>query len=92
MTARLLRFPTPAADAPAEPAEDSPYTGPAPAIDPYATAYTVTEAAYLINVATELVRQWAADGTIPAIRVGDDWQIPRTRFTDWIDNLPIAEI
>ncbi|GAA3552555.1 hypothetical protein GCM10022222_40230 [Amycolatopsis ultiminotia] len=89
MTARALRFPS-RATADTGPSQDQPYTGPTPEIDPYATTYTITQAAYLISVSTEQTRQWAENGTIPAIHTDNGWEIPRTRLTDWIGNLPEA--
>lgn len=95
MTARLYRFPhqaiTTTADTEAgHPDDDAPYTGPVPTFAPGATAYTVDQAAYLISLSVDLTRSYVEDGTIPAVRTANGWEIPRTRFTEWINNLPEA--
>ncbi|MFF0146434.1 excisionase family DNA binding protein [Amycolatopsis sulphurea] len=91
MTARLYHFPSPATDdMVASGPEDKPYTGPIPTFDPDATAYTVDQAAYLISLSADLTRGYVEDGTIPAIRTANGWEIPRNRFTEWINNLPEA--
>jgi excisionase family DNA binding protein len=89
MNARLYRFPSPAtADTTADQPDDTPYTGPVPVFDPDATTYTVEQVAYLISLSADVTREWAEDGTIPAVRTGNGWEIPRKRFTEWIDSLP----
>lgn len=91
MTARLLRFPDRTAiDTAADEPDDEPYTGPVPTFAPNATTYTVEQAAYLISLSLDLTREYVENGTIPAIRTADGWEIPRTRFTEWVDNLPEA--
>ncbi|MFF4592444.1 hypothetical protein [Amycolatopsis sp. NPDC001319] len=91
MTARLYRFPSLAtADTVAGHPDDAPYSGPVPTFDPDATAYTVDQAAYLISLSVDLTRGYVEDGTIPAIRTASGWEVPRNRFTDWINNLPEA--
>ncbi|WP_328613266.1 hypothetical protein OHS18_30970 [Amycolatopsis sp. NBC_00355] len=90
MTARLYRFPSPTtADTTAgHPDNDAPFTGPVPTFDPDATTYTVEQAAYLISLSADLTRGYVEDGTIPAVRTANGWEIPRNRFTEWINALP----
>ncbi|GAA1984361.1 excisionase family DNA-binding protein [Amycolatopsis minnesotensis] len=88
MDAQLIRFPHQTDTA--APHEDAPYTGPIPTIDPCKTTYTVEQAAYLISLSVDLTREYVEDGTIPAIRTANGWEIPRARFIEWIDNLPEA--
>ncbi|OLZ46246.1 excisionase family DNA-binding protein [Amycolatopsis keratiniphila] len=91
MTARLFHLPSHAnvADQVDE-HDDAPYTGPVPTFAPNATTYTVEQAAYLISLSVDLTRDYVENGTIPAIRTADGWEIPRTRFTEWVNNLPEA--
>lgn len=91
MTARLNHFPSQAvADTAASQPDDEPYTGPVPDFAGDATAYTVEQVAYLISLSVDLTRGYVEDGTIPAVRTADGWQIPRNRFTEWLNNLPEA--
>lgn len=66
---------------------DAVFTGDAPAIDPNKATYTVLEVAYLLNLSRGVTYQYVKDGTIPAMRVGRRWVIPRKRFAEWLDSL-----
>lgn len=73
---------------PGEPERDEcPFVGPEPTIDPHRLTYTVTEAAYLLNLSRGLTYQYVREGVIPAERIGRRWVVPRRRFHAWLDGL-----
>lgn len=49
--------------------------------------YTVVEVAQLLSLSRGSAYALVRDGTIPAIRLGSRWVVPRTRFHAWLDSL-----
>jgi excisionase family DNA binding protein len=49
--------------------------------------YTVVEVAQLLSLARGTAYALVRDGTIPALRLGNRWVIPRARFHAWLDSL-----
>ena len=49
--------------------------------------YTVTEVAQLLSLSRGSAYALVRDGTIPALRLGGRWVVPRTRFHAWLDSL-----
>lgn len=49
--------------------------------------YTVPEVAQLLSLARGTAYALVRDGTIPALRLGGRWVVPRTRFHAWLDSL-----
>jgi excisionase family DNA binding protein len=81
----LVRFPG-SMDNPEETGgKEEAFAGPAPTIDPNRLTYTVTEAAYLLNLSRGLAYQYVREGIIPAERIGRRWVVPRGRFHAWLD-------
>jgi excisionase family DNA binding protein len=49
--------------------------------------YTVVEVAQLLSLSRGTAYALVRDGTIPALRLGCRWVIPRARFHAWLDSL-----
>lgn len=49
--------------------------------------YTVVEVARLLSLSRGTAYVLVRDGTIPALRLGGRWVIPRARFHAWLDSL-----
>jgi excisionase family DNA binding protein len=49
--------------------------------------YTVVEVAQLLSLSRGSAYALVRDGTIPALRLGGRWVVPRTRFHAWLDSL-----
>lgn len=49
--------------------------------------YTVPEVAQLLSLSRGTAYALVRDGTIPALRLGGRWVIPRARFYSWLDSL-----
>lgn len=49
--------------------------------------YTVVEVAQLLSLSRGSAYALVRAGTIPAIRLGGRWVVPRTRFHAWLDSL-----
>src|SRR5437763_13588410 len=49
--------------------------------------YTVVEVAQLLSLSRGTAYALVRDGTIPALRLGNRWVIPRGRFHAWLDSL-----
>lgn len=49
--------------------------------------YTVPEVARLLSLSRGSAYACVRDGTIPAIRVGGRWVIPKRRFHTWLNGL-----
>ena len=49
--------------------------------------YTVVEVAQLLSLSRGTAYALVRDGTIPAMRLGNRWVIPRARFHAWLDSL-----
>jgi excisionase family DNA binding protein len=60
-------------------APDRPLTGRA--------VYTVVEVAKLLSLSRGSAYALVRDGTIPALRLGGRWVVPRARFHAWLDSL-----
>ncbi|MER5325701.1 helix-turn-helix domain-containing protein [Streptosporangium roseum] len=56
-----------------------------PASDATPAVYTVTEVARLLSLSRGITYASVRDGTIPALRVGSRWVIPKRRFHTWLD-------
>lgn len=48
--------------------------------------YQVTEVAVLLDLCPTTTYKLVREGTIPAVRMGGQWRIPRARFHDWLDS------
>jgi len=49
--------------------------------------YTVVEVAQLLSLSRGTAYALVRDGTIPALRLGSRWVVPRARFHAWLDSL-----
>jgi excisionase family DNA binding protein len=49
--------------------------------------YTVAEVALLLSLSRGTAYALVRDGTIPALRLGGRWVVPRARFHAWLDSL-----
>ena len=49
--------------------------------------YTVVEVAQLLSLSRGTAYALVRDGTIPALRLGSRWVVPRSRFHAWLDSL-----
>jgi excisionase family DNA binding protein len=49
--------------------------------------YTVVELAQLLSLSRGTAYALVRDGTIPALRLGGRWVVPRARFHAWLDSL-----
>ena len=49
--------------------------------------YTVVEVAQLLSLSRGTAYALVRDGTIPALRLGGRWVVPRSRFHAWLDSL-----
>jgi excisionase family DNA binding protein len=49
--------------------------------------YTVVEVAQLLSLSRGTAYALVRGGTIPALRLGGRWVIPRARFHTWLDSL-----
>ena len=49
--------------------------------------YTVIEVAQLLSLSRGTAYALVRDGTIPALRLGGRWVVPRARFHAWLDSL-----
>jgi excisionase family DNA binding protein len=49
--------------------------------------YTVVEVAQLLSLSRGTAYALVRDGTIPALRLGGRWVVPRARFHAWLDSL-----
>jgi excisionase family DNA binding protein len=47
----------------------------------------VVEVAQLLSLSRGTAYALVRDGTIPALRLGNRWVIPRVRFHAWLDSL-----
>lgn len=83
----VLAFPSRPEPEPEPSGDDAPFTGPAPVIDLDRAAYTVDEAAYLLNLSRGVTYQYVREGVIPAQRIGRRWVISRRSFHAWLDGL-----
>ena len=48
--------------------------------------YTVVEVAKLLSLSRGSAYALVRDGTIPALRLGGRWVVPRARFHAWLDS------
>jgi excisionase family DNA binding protein len=49
--------------------------------------YTVPEVAQLLSLSRGTAYALVRDGTIPALRLGGRWIVPRARFHAWLNSL-----
>jgi excisionase family DNA binding protein len=49
--------------------------------------YTVQEVAHLLGLALSGTYTLIREGTIPAIRMGGRWLVPKSRFHAWLDGI-----
>lgn len=49
--------------------------------------YTVPEVAQLLSLSRGTAYALVRDGTIPALRLGSRWVVPRARFHAWLESL-----
>ncbi|MFZ0119333.1 MAG: helix-turn-helix domain-containing protein [Pseudonocardiaceae bacterium] len=54
--------------------------------DKQRAVYTVVEVAQLLSLSRGTAYALVRDGTIPALRLGNRWVIPRARFHAWLDS------
>ncbi|MEV4167501.1 helix-turn-helix domain-containing protein [Nonomuraea dietziae] len=59
--------------------------------DEHRAVYTVIEAAQLLSLSRGSAYALVRNGTIPAIRMGNRWVIPKRRFHSWLDGTPESE-
>jgi excisionase family DNA binding protein len=59
--------------------------------DEQRAVYTVIEAAHLLSLSRGSAYALVRNGTIPAIRMGNRWVIPKRRFHSWLDGTPESE-
>jgi excisionase family DNA binding protein len=52
--------------------------------------YNVREVSEMLSISLGGTYQLCRDGTIPALKLGGRWVIPKARFHTWLDNLPTA--
>lgn len=52
--------------------------------------YNVREVSEMLSISLGGTYQLCRDGTIPALKLGGRWVIPKARFHNWLDNLPTA--
>ena len=55
--------------------------------DKQCAVYSVVEVAQLLSLSRGTAYALVRDGTIPALRLGNRWVIPRGRFHAWLDSL-----
>ena len=55
--------------------------------DKQPAVYSVVEVAQLLSLSRGTAYALVRDGTIPALRLGNRWVIPRVRFHAWLDSL-----
>jgi excisionase family DNA binding protein len=55
--------------------------------DKQRAVYTVVEVAQLLSLSRGTAYALVRDGTIPALRLGNRWVIPRARFHAWLGRL-----
>ena len=53
--------------------------------------YTVQEVAHLLGLALSGTYTLIREGTIPALKMGSRWLIPKTRFHAWLDGIDQAD-
>ncbi|MFI7049521.1 helix-turn-helix domain-containing protein [Streptosporangium sandarakinum] len=58
---------------------------------PGRAVYTVAEVARLLSLSRGSAYASVRDGTIPAIKLGNRWVIPKRRFHTWLDGLEGGE-
>ena len=49
--------------------------------------YDVRQVAEMLGLSTGNTYSLCRDGSIPAVRLGGRWLIPKKRFHEWLDNL-----
>jgi excisionase family DNA binding protein len=59
--------------------------------DEQRAVYTVIEAAHLLSLSRGSAYALVRNGTIPAIRMGTRWVIPKRRFHSWLDGTSESE-
>lgn len=52
--------------------------------------YNVREVSAMLSISLGGTYQLCRDGTIPALKLGGRWVIPKARFHNWLDNRPTA--
>lgn len=60
---------------------------PRQAARPACAVYTVKEAATMLSLSLGITYGLVRDGSIPAIRMGGRWLIPRRAFHAWLDSV-----
>lgn len=46
--------------------------------------YTVKEIADILKLSTQQIRRMLRDKEIPAIKLGNEWRIPKKEFEEWV--------
>ncbi|HJT04520.1 MAG TPA: helix-turn-helix domain-containing protein [Pseudonocardiaceae bacterium] len=54
--------------------------------------YNVQEVSQMLSISLGGTYQLCRDGTIPALKLGGRWVVPKTRFHIWLDNLPTVDL
>ncbi len=52
---------------------------------------TVKEVAKLLKVSHSTLYKLAANGKVPAVRIGDSWRFDMDEITKWIDSNKVAK-
>lgn len=55
-----------------------------------AAVHTPAETAYLLSLSRDTVYAWLRNGTLPGIKSGNRWAIPKSRLKAWVDGLKEA--
>lgn len=53
--------------------------------------YTVKEVAHMLSLSLGGTYALVRDGTIPSLKMGGRWVIPKRRFHAWLDGLAVAD-
>lgn len=59
---------------------------PRPVTTPGCAVYTVKEVAVMLSLSLGITYGLVRDGTIPSLRAGGRWLIPRRAFHEWLDS------
>jgi excisionase family DNA binding protein len=49
--------------------------------------YSVKDVAFLLSLNESTVYAWLRNGTLPGVKSGHRWGVPKKRLHQWIDNL-----
>lgn len=58
---------------------------------PDRAVYTVKEAAELLSLSRNAAYALVRAGTIPAVKLGGRWVVPKQRFHEWLNEAPVHD-